>query len=245
MEASPVNNSAFLTVVETKERHKWRSPSAATVPMQVEQQHGHWWGVNVGRTAHMPAGHYLALFSAAPQRQLVSHWSPKPNVSVLVSPAEGVVGENCYEVQIPAGTWKMGDFVPGDLIAYSPITVLIGDPLQCDDISNEFAIEQVERHFQMRDPGEVRRFLCRNPWLADFLIDALAPLNESFVEIDQLVLEVFRDPENWGSSELVCSIVTRLEPHQALEDLNKFDEMWFLDQTDRTQGLLNFRLDFA
>lgn len=239
-----MTKSAALSVSETEESFKWPSLSAATMHTELKQQL-HQWGMHIGRSEPAATGHYFAFLSTALEKQALSHWSPRPNVSAFVSLARGLMSEGCYEVQIPAVTWKIGDFLPGDLIAYSPNTLWIGDPLQCEDVGNEFAIEQIERYFQLLNPDEVRHFLCKHPGISDVIIEALDPLNTSFTEITQLVLEVFRDPEDRDGSELVCSIITRLEPHQALEKLDKFDESWFLHQTDRTQGLLNFRIDFA
>ncbi len=241
-----MNRGALPSARDTEELFKWPSYSAAVTRTQAKQWH-------VGAEA-APAGPSLAralswyrfvLVNATLAEPTENQWSPLANIRAIVFPAESTTGERCYEVEISARGGKFADFVPNDLITYSQATLQYVDPFQCEDIGNEITIEQVEQHFQMRDADEVRSFLRENPEVTQIILDSLEPLTRIFVEIEQLVLEVFRDPEEQGNCELVCSIVTRLTAEEALEKLDMFDEQWFLDNTERTHGLLNFRIDFV
>jgi hypothetical protein len=109
----------------------------------------------------------------------------------------------------------------------------------------EMALRQIESWYTVKEPRAVRKFIQKHPLLVDLLIEAYTPLTDFFGPDPQVSLSVVSDPEEAGLDELVGSIQTPLSPDEALERLDAFDEYWFLDQLNRTNGRLNFNLDFA
>lgn len=104
------------------------------------------------------------------------------------------------------------------------------------------ALEQI---YPLRNAAAVRRFLRTYPQLHEILLEAHTHLERYFGPNPQVTLEVVSDPEVEGLEELFAYIHTRLPVAEALVQLDKLDEEWFLDQLDRVGGRFNFNLEFA
>jgi len=103
---------------------------------------------------------------------------------------------------------------------------------------------ELEKLYGLREPDEVQRFLQPYPHLAELLLEAFPYLKKHFGPSPQVELEVIRDPEIGSLGELVAFILTPLSVHEAEARLDRFDDEWFLDRLDRTDGLLNVCLEF-
>jgi len=103
----------------------------------------------------------------------------------------------------------------------------------------------LERFYSIRSAAAVRRFLHSYPELLEVLLEAHIHLRRCFGSDLQVILEVVSDPEVEGLEELFAYIHTRLPVAEAMAQLDKLDEEWFLDQLDRVDGHLNFNLEFA
>lgn len=148
--------------------------------------------------------------------------------------------KTCWPLGIEAGFPIVTEFEPlGALLSMSKY---IGASTV---FALEMALRQIADWYTVLQPQAVCKFIRRHPSLADLLIEAYAPLTDSFGPNPQVLLSVISDPEEAGLDELVGSIRTPLEPDEALERLDAFDEYWFLDQLNRANGKLNFNLDFA
>lgn len=189
---------------------------------------------------------FLTLFDVATGSKNVFDWSPRPVVTAQVIPNSAIGRGEYYFVQIPTAFWKAGDLAPGDWIANTAATAAgVNDPLSWADIESEIALEKIERFYEVLNERDVKNFLQTYPSVESLLLEAIEPLGKCFPEIDRLILEVFKDPERELSRELVCTIVTTMDPAEALEKLDRFDQMWFLDQLNEFSGVLNFRIDFV
>jgi hypothetical protein len=103
---------------------------------------------------------------------------------------------------------------------------------------------KIEQLYSLPDANRIREFIIAHQQLADLLIEAYPLIEKHFGLGTEVVLEVFVDPEEEDFVELFGNIRTSLSPEAALEQLDKFDEEWFLDQIEKTDGKLNFNIEF-
>jgi hypothetical protein len=95
-------------------------------------------------------------------------------------------------------------------------------------------------------PGaDVLCFLEAKPDLVALLHEAVPHLEECFGPFPQVVLEIVDDPEVEDLTQLVANIRTALPVEEAINQLARFDETWFLDQLPRTINQFNFNLEFV
>lgn len=104
-------------------------------------------------------------------------------------------------------------------------------------------LPELEDLYTFRNPVAVRRFLLHHPHLIDLLLEAHPYLAKSFGQDPQVALEVVHDREVADWTQLVAYIVTSLPVDQALDELDEFDDEWFLDQVDQAGDLFNFNLE--
>ena len=113
------------------------------------------------------------------------------------------------------------------------------------DISESQRLHQLEGIYSLRNAAAVRRFLRAYPQLVEALLEARVYLQKYFGPDPQVTLEVVSDPEVEGVEELFAYIRTSLPVDEALAQLNRLDEEWFLGQLDRVGGRFNFNLEFV
>lgn len=114
-----------------------------------------------------------------------------------------------------------------------------GDPLMTtalNIISKE--IELLEVFYPFANPNEVRDFLWANKYLIEVLFEAHKQIKRVFGQGVNIHLELHRDPDE-NFEELFVVIETDLSPKLSLDLLDRFDEEWFLDIADKTEGKLN------
>lgn len=105
-------------------------------------------------------------------------------------------------------------------------------------------ISSIRHAYSISSPAELASFTGRFPFLIDLLLDASTVLSQTFLDGAIYRLEVTQDMEDEDIEELVCFICTGLDPDEALEKLDAFDEAWFLDNIGETRGRLIFTLEF-
>jgi len=102
----------------------------------------------------------------------------------------------------------------------------------------------LERIFTVDDPQLVYSFLKDNPKLINLLFDSLNYLKKYFGDDASYSLVIESDPESSDPEKtMFVYIKTSLEIDKALENLDKFDTVWFLDQFSKAGGLINFNLE--
>lgn len=111
------------------------------------------------------------------------------------------------------------------------------------EVVDHAQLHKLEEMYSFRDAPEVQRFLCTHPHLIDVLLEAQPYLEKYFGSDPEVVLEVVNDRETSSWQQLFAYIRTSLSPDEAMAQLDKLDEAWFLDQTDRVDDLFNFSLD--
>src|SRR5262249_11405891 len=97
--------------------------------------------------------------------------------------------------------------------------------------------------YVFRNANDVTSFLEENPFLIPLLQEARIQIKRYFPDSD-VVLEVVTDPEIMGEKELVASIVVGQNVEEACDTLDRFDEEWWLDASDRAEGQLHVGLEF-
>jgi hypothetical protein len=107
----------------------------------------------------------------------------------------------------------------------------------------ETGIEEIERSFALRNESDVAAFLGEHPFLLPLLLESHDRINEQFPNA-RPVLEVVTDPEGADDFQLALFIRTRLAPEEAVANLERFDDTWWLDALDRARGKLCITLEF-
>lgn len=96
--------------------------------------------------------------------------------------------------------------------------------------------------YQLRDRASVTQFLYGHHALSSLLIE-LAVVASVYLPQAALELGVVTDPEE-GGRELVLFLVTSQDPAEALAQLDRFDEEWWLDNRGRGRGEISVSLDY-
>ena len=112
------------------------------------------------------------------------------------------------------------------------------------DAQHVNALQAVQEQFLFRnDQAEVWQFLQRYPFLVTLLQEAHRNIMKYFPGNSQVYLTVATDPEDLHTDQLVVSIATDLDPQQATNALDAFDEQWWWKSLRSTQGKLCITLE--
>ena len=101
----------------------------------------------------------------------------------------------------------------------------------------------LEPFYRLRDRAQVLGFIQQHTFLVPLLLEASEPLRKYFPG-SEAFLEVVTDPEVIGDRELVVSVLTDLDPGEAVPKLKRFDKDWWLNSSDRAQGKLCITLEY-
>ena len=108
----------------------------------------------------------------------------------------------------------------------------------------EAALRSLGQLYTFRRPKEVSQFVDTHPFLVSLLVEAHGKIAQHFGPSPEVILEVVTDPEASGDRELVAFIRTNLPPEEALDQLERFDEDWWLEASHNAQGNLCIHLEF-
>jgi len=98
--------------------------------------------------------------------------------------------------------------------------------------------------YSTRDPGFVEAFLQRHPFLLPILEELPNAAKAAFKGSPTLVLQP-ATYEPWERyDELQVLIQTDQDASDALECLHAFDDNWWLDRYDQTEGKVSVHLEF-
>src|SRR4051794_28414590 len=107
------------------------------------------------------------------------------------------------------------------------------------------SIASLARVYGFQDDARMRAFLRERPHLVGLLIEAIPEVYTQFGIGAPIILDVVRD---WGSQsgpELYARIRTRMEPHDAMRTLERFDRGWWLGALERAKGELTFTIQLV
>lgn len=106
--------------------------------------------------------------------------------------------------------------------------------------SNLKAIAQL---YHVKNKDELLWFIHKHETITSLVLEAFDEIQKYFTtEVIELKVEL--DPDTNESQSLSAYILTSISAKEALKRLDDFDEEWFLDNLDRTDGLFNFYLKF-
>ncbi len=109
--------------------------------------------------------------------------------------------------------------------------------------SSDIFYSSIENLYIFREANEVTSFLEENPFLIPLLQEARMHIKRYFPASD-VVLEVVTDPEIMGEKDLVAFIVVELDVDEACDTLDRLDDEWWLDASDRAQGQFHIALEY-
>ena len=109
--------------------------------------------------------------------------------------------------------------------------------------SSDVLYSNIENLYILREANEVTSFLEENPFLIPLLQEARVHIKRYFPDSD-VVLEVLTDPEIMGEKDLVAFIVVEMDVDEACDILDRLDDEWWLDASDRAEDLLCIALEY-
>lgn len=102
---------------------------------------------------------------------------------------------------------------------------------------------KLQEFYESRGVEDVWHFLKSYPALIRFLQDSRHYLLEHFGGNTTYTLELVCDPERGNFRQLQVYIGTSMAIDNALAQLDKLDEEWFLSQLNSVGSLINFNLE--
>jgi hypothetical protein len=109
--------------------------------------------------------------------------------------------------------------------------------------ASELQFALLEQRYLFRRRNEVIGFLKRYRFLVSLLLEVYDRIAEYFGPSPEVVLEVVSDPEA-EYRELFALVRTNLSPSAALACLERFDQEWWLDASERAQCMLNVDVEY-
>jgi hypothetical protein len=103
----------------------------------------------------------------------------------------------------------------------------------------------LEELYVWEDDGSVRQLLAQHPETHAPLIDAARLISRYFGPDTRLSLGIERDLDGNEPPRLAATIHTAQSPTEALTNLDRFDEEWWLDSMRNVHHHVSFGLRFA
>lgn len=110
--------------------------------------------------------------------------------------------------------------------------MLLHDSLTVQHPVSVADIESLEKLYSWREKKEVLEFLETSQFLIAILLEAPDKICHYFPEA-QLFLECVTDPEGIDDDMLELAICMNLDPDEAVDKLNKFQDDWWLNLSDK------------
>ena len=106
-------------------------------------------------------------------------------------------------------------------------------------------LKGLANHYSLRDPVEVVAFLKRNTFLLPVLVELPTEVRSAFGGHPTLILQPAAYEPSERYDEIQVLIQTDRDATSALECLHAFDESWWLDRYDQTEGKVSVHLEFT
>ena len=109
----------------------------------------------------------------------------------------------------------------------------------------ELDLKHLERMYGFRNRQDVMRFVREHPFLLPLLLEARPAIERHFGGDATVIIRLFADSEDAAAGPMLyAGIVTAMSASEAAERLDQLDEDWWLDHSDRAQGLLCLTVEF-
>lgn len=93
-------------------------------------------------------------------------------------------------------------------------------------------IESLDKLYNLRGKSEILQFLEQNDFLIPVLLEAPGKISNYFPDAE-LFLECVTDPETVGEAMLELAISMNLDPDEAVDKLDRFQDEWWLNLSDK------------
>lgn len=104
-------------------------------------------------------------------------------------------------------------------------------------------IAELERHYEFRQPEEVRAFLMSHPDVLPVVEEATRMIPRSIPTDDQLALDVTRDPEDEDDNGMLYAVLTTsLAPEDTAPYRAELEQAWLLNAFRRAGGWFNVHI---
>jgi hypothetical protein len=100
-----------------------------------------------------------------------------------------------------------------------------------------------EKYVFRNDWRDIWNFLTKYPSLPSVLVEAHHNLMKYFPNNPQVFLSISIAPEDLSEDQLVASVASGLDVDAEMDALRTFDEEWWLDSLERTDGKLCVTLE--
>ncbi len=158
--------------------------------------------------------------------------------------------KNNFEATIPSQTniqeYKDSDYFLDSISSFARNQSLTPEQIagkQAESINSE--INDLRSKFEITNFEEVRNFLTKNRFLVSLVEEIPSKIYQYFGIGQKLALQVLYEPDFPQSFELWIHILTELSAKEALPVLERFDEEWWLENMDKSDGKLNITLKFV
>jgi hypothetical protein len=123
-----------------------------------------------------------------------------------------------------------GDVLMSASSVYEKISQQDSINRQCREIllNSQVEIEALKRLYKFRGKTEVLGFIEQYPFLLGLLLKAPDQIRHYFPD-SQLSIEVIADPEGFDDPMLELAICINLDPDEAVDRLNLFQDNWWLN----------------
>lgn len=98
--------------------------------------------------------------------------------------------------------------------------------------------------YHLEEPDLIAEFIQPNSFLVELLAEAPRHVHSVFGTDTDLALQLSQDPEDADSHQLFINILTTLSAQDAFPLLERLDDEWWLDVSNRADGKLNIRLRY-
>ena len=103
--------------------------------------------------------------------------------------------------------------------------------------------QEIFEKFQVIEPTSLRRFLLKNSYLKDQVLEAEKAVNRYF-QNPNLFLQVVTDKEDPADSRVVISIDPAEPPKEAFDKLKQLRQAWWFDASEASQDKLAITLRY-
>lgn len=106
-------------------------------------------------------------------------------------------------------------------------------------------INTIKQYYELINIEQIINFINKYRFSIDFLIDAAEQFRNEFGNETKITLRYLSDPSLFNDEGLVACIYTSLSVKQALDKVDKLDEIWFLQNRHISQGRFIFDVEWA
>jgi len=111
-------------------------------------------------------------------------------------------------------------------------------------LARQNAIEYVTLLYVTDTQFALKDYLTRYPRLVELLVEAYPHLRNAFGAEAELSLELLEDQESTGEFEVFGVARVTMSVESGIAALQSFDSGWWLEESQRGQGRLNFTVEY-